>query len=355
MPRSRTLPGPEAAAFQSLRFPARTQIRPLRAILLRFAVAGVLVVLNWLLVVVEREDYTDSRDGTVSLIDAFYYTTVTLTTTGYGDITPVTDSARLLNALIVTPMRVLFVIVLVGTTIQALTERSRTEFRIARWRARMRDHVVVLGYGTKGRNALRALRLREHPLSRFVVVEQDPRAVALASADGYVVVAGSATNPDVLRQALVEQARTVIVALDRDDTSVLATLTVRRIAPDAVVIAAAREQQNAELLRQGGAVSVVVSAETSGRLLGLATDSPQAVDVVEDLLSFGHGLDMDDRAVRTDEVGRAPAELPVPVLAVVRDGRTLRYDDPAVAALRAGDRIVFVGSAGSGAPGDDHA
>ena len=249
MPGPTTPPGPEAVEFSSLRFPTRKQVRPLRAILLRFAIAGLLVVLNWMLVVVERDDYTDSRDGDVSVVDALYYTTVTLTTTGYGDITPVTDSARLLNALLVTPMRVLFVIVLVGTTIQALTERSRTEFRIARWRARMRDHVVVLGYGTKGRNALRALKLREHPQNRFVVVEQDPRAVAQASADGYVVVAGSATSADVLRQALVAQARTVIVALDRDDTAVLATLTVRRIAPDAVVIAAAREHENAELLR----------------------------------------------------------------------------------------------------------
>ncbi|WP_345711449.1 potassium channel family protein, partial [Kineococcus glutinatus] len=241
------------ADVERVQLPARRAIGPLRSILLRFALAGGLVLLNWALVLVERDSYTDSRDGEVSVIDALYYTTVTLSTTGYGDITPVTQAARLTNALLITPMRVLFVIILVGTTIQALTERSRTEFRLARWRARMRDHVVVLGYGTKGRNALRALRMRDHPQQDLVVVESDARVAAQASADGYVVVTGSATSPEVLREALVQRARTVIVALDRDDTAILATLTLRRMAPRATVVAAAREAQHAELLLEGGA------------------------------------------------------------------------------------------------------
>lgn len=77
-----------------------------------------LVLLNWLIVVLERKSYTDSLDGDVSVIDALYYTTVTLSTTGYGDITPITEGARLINALVVTPMRLLFVVVLVGTTLK---------------------------------------------------------------------------------------------------------------------------------------------------------------------------------------------------------------------------------------------
>ncbi len=63
--------------------------------------------------------------------------------------------------------------------------------------------------------------------------------------------------------------------------------------------------------------------------------------VVEDLLSFGHGLDLVERLVRPDEVGCAPRELAAPVLAVVRDGRTLRYSDPAAARLQPSDRIVY--------------
>lgn len=330
---------PERAA--GVRLPAPAPTNPLLAIAKRLALALTIVLVNWLLVVVERRSYTDSHDGSVSVVDALYYTTVTLTTTGYGDITPVTSGARLINALVVTPMRLLFVVVLVGTTIQALTERSRQQFWLARWRSRLKEHLIVLGYGTKGRNAVRALLLKGHPRDSIVVVDSDPRAVAAATAAGLVAVEGRATSQAVLQQALVDRAKVVIVALGRDDTAVLATLTARRLAPHVTVVAAAREAENAELLRQSGAESVVVSSETAGRLLGVATDSPVTVGVVEDLLSFGHGLDLHDREVRPDEVGQAPLELGAPVLAVIRAGRTLRYNDPAVSRLEPGDRIVY--------------
>src|SRR4051794_33427879 len=136
---------------------------PLLGIARRFALALLLVLVNWGLVILERDSYHDNADGQVSVVDALYYTTVTLSTTGYGDITPVTTSARLVNAIVVTPMRLLFVVILVGTTIQALTERSREQFRLSRWRSRVREHIVLVGYGAKGRNAVRALLLKGHP------------------------------------------------------------------------------------------------------------------------------------------------------------------------------------------------
>src|SRR4051812_12718334 len=315
---------------------------PLLAIARRFSLALLVVLVNWGLVIFERDSYHDTADGRVSVVDALYYTTVTLSTTGYGDITPVTTGARLVNALVVTPMRLLFVVILVGTTIQALTQRSREDFRRSRWRSRVNDHVVVCGYGAKGRNAVRALLLKGHPKERVVVVDIDQRALAEAAEAGFVTVDGPATRPEVLAEALVERASTVIVALDRDDTSVLVTLAARRLAPHVQVVATAREAENATLLRQSGAASVIVTSETAGRLLGMAADSPGTVDVVEDLLSFGAGLDIVEREVAGREVGSSPTELAPPVLAVLRDGRRHYVDDSEVTRLRPGDRIVQV-------------
>lgn len=329
-----------------VRFPQRATGRPAGAIALRLGIALALVLVNWGLVVLERGSYTDSHDGQVSVVDALYYTTVTLTTTGYGDITPVTTSARLVNALAVTPMRLLFVLLLVGTTVKALTDRSRQEFRLARWRSQVAGHVVVLGYGTKGRNAVRALVLKGERPDRVVVVDRDVSAVEAATAAGHTAVLGAATDDEVLAQAQTDRARVVVVALGRDDTAILATLTVRRRFPGVAVVAAAREATNAELLRQSGASSVIVSSETAGRMLGLATDSPDTVEVLEDLLSFGEGIDLDERAVSAQEVGRRPVELDVPVLAVVRDGRTLRHGHPDLGTLRAQDRLIFAASVG---------
>jgi voltage-gated potassium channel len=334
-----------AGQWTRVRFGGRgDRVHPLLAVALRVGLALFIVAVNWAIVVLEAGDYTDSHDGHVSVVDALYYTTVTLTTTGYGDITPITTTARLINALVVTPMRLLFVVLLVGTTLRALTRDSRDEFRLARWRKRMRDHTIVLGYGTKGRNAIRALTQRGASTAGIVVVDSSGSAIAAAAAAGHTAVLGSASDDDVLRQALVDRASTVIVALDRDDSAILATLMVRRLAPAASIIAAAREADNADLLRQSGASSVIVSSETAGRLLGLASGSPQTVDVVEDLLSFGDGLDLMQRPVRPEEAGKPPTGLEFPVLAVVRDGRILPFDSPA-ATLRAGDQIVYADTA----------
>jgi voltage-gated potassium channel len=233
------------------------------------------------------------------------------------------------------------VVLLVGTTIKALTRQSRDEVRLARWRKRMKDHVVVLGYGTKGRNAVRALVEQGTPPNSIVVIDRVPEAIADVVHAGFTGVHGSATDESALRQALIDRARVAIVALGRDDTAILATLTIRRMAPHIEVIATAREAQNAELLEQSGARSVIVSSETAGRLLGLATNSPETVEVVEDLLSFGEGLDLRQRVAAAEEVGRALNTLPIPVLAVLRSGRILHYNDPDAQTVRAGDHLVY--------------
>ena len=126
----------------------------------------------------------------------------------------------------------------------------------------------------------------------------------------------------------------------------LTTLTVRQLAPGITVVAAVREEENADLVRQSGADSVITSSDAAGRLLGLATDSPRTVSVVEDLIAVGTGLDLLEREITPEEVGRQPQSTGAPVLAVVRDGRTLAYDNAECATLQAGDRLVYVGSNG---------
>ena len=82
-----------------------------------------------------------------------------------------TESARLTNILLITPLRFVFLIVLVGTTIEVLTERSRQQFRYQRWRRRVKKHTVVIGFGMKGRSAVQALKDQGYPADHIVVVD----------------------------------------------------------------------------------------------------------------------------------------------------------------------------------------
>jgi len=311
-----------------------------RRLLLAIAILAFTVALVWF----DRAGYTDNSDPLhrVDLIDAIYYTTVTLSTTGYGDIAPAASHTRLVNAFVITPLRIAFLVLLIGTTLEVLATQGREMFRVSRWRKNMDEHVIVIGYGTKGRSAVETLKNNGVDKDRIVVVDPSSTALGEAHADGLAVVTGDATRREVLRRAGVASAKQVIITTDRDDSTVLATLNVRQLNPDTYVVAAVRESDNVQLVRQSGADSVVTSSDAVGRLLGLSSLSPTLGSVMEDLLTYGEGLEVAERDLLVPEVGRQPQSLPDQVIAVVRDGVVHRYFDPAVTQLMRGDRLVVV-------------
>jgi voltage-gated potassium channel len=310
----------------------------------RLLIAVLLLLVTVAVIYADRDGYRDGDSVGLSLLDSIYYATVTLSTTGYGDITPITPAARLVNILLITPLRITFLLVLIGTTLEALTARSREEFRIRRWRSRVRQHVIVCGYGTKGRSAIRSLQALGTPLDKIVVVDPETRAIDEANSLGLTGIVGDAGRTEVLRRASVERARAVIVAANRDDAAVLITLTVRQLNPTVPITTSVREEENADLLRQSGADTVITTSATSGRLLGMSTDAPKVVAIVEDLVTGGHGLDLVQRQVSSSEVGLGPRSLRDIVLSVTRGGRTLRFDDPLIGDLETGDVLVVVKS-----------
>lgn len=317
---------------------------PFRELVRRGLLALAIMALNTLIVWLDRDSYSDNVNGDgVNFIDALYYATVTVTTTGYGDITPVADHARLLNALLVTPLRIAFLILLVGTTLEVLANEGRRAIVDTRWRRKMRNHTVVLGYGTMGRSALNTLLRNGAEADRIVVVDGSQAAVDRANRDGVAAFLGDATSRDLLRRAEVPKAKHIVITVNRDDTAILATLTARQLNPHAQIVAAVRAADNVSLLRQSGADGVITSSDAVGRLVGLATVSPDLGATMEDLLSYGEGLDIAQRLVAPDEVGHGTQDIGGErVIGVVRGGLLRRFFDPSVATLKAGDELVVV-------------
>ncbi|NML54093.1 potassium channel protein [Streptomyces sp. R302] len=291
---------------------------PFRIILWRLALAFGLIALAAAVVFLGRSGYRDSAGHPVGRLTSFSYAAVTLTTIGYGDVVPVSGTARLVNTLVITPLRLGFLLILVGTTISALTERTRAEWREQSWRRKVRGHTVVVGYGTKGRAAVVTLRARGTRPREIVVVDVSAAAVDEANRHGLVGIVGDGTRTDVLERAELGRAGHVLIATTRDDTAVLAALTARRM----------------------NGAAVITSAETAGHLLGVASLSPAVGTVLEELLSTGLGLEIAERPPAPAEVGHAPGQIAEPVLAVVRDGSPLRYNDPRIGAIRPDDRLV---------------
>ena len=149
-----------------VRLPQPTR-SPLRAVGRRIGFAAGLVVFVAIVVRLGGDGYVDDTGGKITFLDALYYGSVTVTTTGYGDITAVSDGARLATIALITPARIVFLILVVGTTVEVLTNRSRELLLIRRWRRRVRDHYVICGFGSTGASAAADLRRRERFGTRF--------------------------------------------------------------------------------------------------------------------------------------------------------------------------------------------
>jgi voltage-gated potassium channel len=242
----------------------------------------------------------------------------------------------------VTPARIVFLILLVGTTVEVLAESSRHAIRLQIWRRRLRDHTIVCGFGTKGRNAIATLTARGTPKEKIVVIDGREEAVEAATRAGFPAVHGNATRAEVLVEAGIASAVGIVVAADTDEACVLITLTAREHNPTATIVAAVREAENRHLLHQSGADSAIISSAAAGRLLGFATHSPKIVEVLEDLISVGSGLDIIEQDVTEEQIGHSLSQATpgMPVVAVVRGDDLLRFDDPRARTLERGDRIV---------------
>ncbi len=312
---------------------------PLVAVLRRIALALSLVIFVALVVRLGNDGYVDATGDAIGFVDALYYASVTVTTTGYGDITAVSTGARLATILLITPARIVFLILVVGTTVEVLTEQSRQLLATRRWSRQVNNHYVLCGFGETGRSAGSDLVSRGVDPSNIVVVDLNPDVVSEATDAGFVAIVGDASQSSVLRQAGIERAKAVIVTPHRDDAAVLIVLTARELSADVHIVAGGRERENLHLLRQGGADEVIDSTAAVGRMLGLGTYAPGAVQLFDDLLDASAGLELAESApVFVDGQPTVPPD--ATLMVVIRNGARLRADQ--IDAIEPTDRLVIL-------------
>ena len=293
----------------------------------------------------DRSGLQDNVDGHVSVTDVLYFTMITVTTVGYGDIIPVSDQARLIDAFFVTPVRIFVWFIFLGTAYQLIIQRLIEEWRMTRLQRDLQDHVVLCGYGDSGSIAAGELLLRGWEPEQIVVIDSRREEVQRAAEHGFVGLHGNASSEELLRVAGAPRAHSVIVSVGRDDTTVLVVLTLREIASQVRIIARVDEQENVKLVRSSGADVIVSPPRFGGFLMADAIESHGTVDFVSELLSFRGDFQLQEREPLPDEVGRAARDVQgALVVEVRRGGRRIGCWQDKSLVIEPGDRLLVIDS-----------
>ena len=218
-----------------------------------------------------------------TLLEAVYQTVTTVATVGFREVQPL-STAGMVFTIVLILLGVGTVLYNLGVILETVTEgqlrqhleRRRMDRRIAA----LRGHVIICGYGRVGRAATDFLVSGGHEV---VVVDTDPARLAdLAVETPHLV--GDVTEDRVLREAGLEHARAVVVALDNDADTVYATLSARAMRPDVVIVARARTTDSKAKLHLAGATRAVNPQRIGGRRLAVFALQPHVAEFFDVVL-----------------------------------------------------------------------
>lgn len=291
----------------------------------------------------DREGLRDNFDNHISFLDIIYFTMISITTTGYGDIVPISPGARMFDALVVTPIRIFVILIFIGTTYQFILKRTWDRWRMAQIQKMLTNHIVVAGFGKTGSDAVNELIARHCDPACIVVIDGDEHALARAEEAGCNVLVGDATRDQTLQDVRIDQARTLIVATGRDDTSILVTLTARHLAPDVPISIIIKADDNELPARAAGANTVINPVSFAGLLLAGSVEGTHVADYMLDLASVDGRVHLSERCATPAEVGKPLSAITTGLgVRIYRDGVPHGFFEREAQTLCEGDIIVEI-------------
>lgn len=215
---------------------------------------------------------------------------------------------------------------------------------MARIQEQLCDHVVVLGFGVSGSEAVGELIERGTDPRHIVVMDSSEERLDLAEQLGCNVIAADASRDEALEAVRIREAQHVLVSAGRDDSSILIVLTVRHLAPEVPISVVVRAADNELLARQAGANNVINPVRFTGLLLAGSAKGAHIAEYMADLASVSGRVQLVERVITAEEAGCSLAALNSGGrgLRVYRDGKALGFWEDECQQLHAGDVLVEI-------------
>ena len=220
------------------------------------------------------------------LVNAFFMTVITFSTVGYNEVQPLSEGGRLFTSFyIILNLGIFAYVVSVITTYVFEGELNHylKKYRMSKELKKIKDHVIVCGFGRNGSKACEELANSNVP---FVLIERDEENLESLISE-YNVLIGEATQDEVLLNAGIERAKAIITTLPSDADNVFITLTAKELNPNIKIIARASEDNTTNKLRRAGATKVVMPDAVGGIHMAQLITKPYVIEFLDLFTGIG--------------------------------------------------------------------
>lgn len=285
--------------------------------------------------------------------DAFYMTSITLSTVGFMEVNRLSPAGRTFT--------ILLIFIGVGVIIYGFSFIAEyivsinmvDEFRKRRSLTMIRklnDHIIICGYGRVGKSA--AITLRESN-RQVVIIDSDPAEIQQAIQDGFLGLEGDASNDEVLLEAGTEKAWGIIITTGEDSLNLFIVLSAKNINTKLFIVARANQASSDIKLRRAGADRVVSPHGIGGQHMANIIIRPHVTDFfdvvtlkggeelwIEELI-ISPGCSVEGKTVGEANIRRRTG---VTLVALFRESIGANIVPDADTQLQAGDQLIVLGT-----------
>jgi voltage-gated potassium channel len=222
-----------------------------------------------------------------SWVDAIYMTIITITTVGFGEVHPLDDFSKIFTIFLI-----LTSVVIVGYAISVITEYMLSRNNIEELKQKkmqkkidsLSSHIIICGYGRNGKQAASKLLSYKRP---FVIIERDKEIIDKFKSELFPFVYGNANEDEILLQAGIDRASTLISALPSDADNLFVVLSARQINASMRIISRASQEATYHKLKLAGANNVILPDKIGGDHMASLVVIPDVIEFIDNLTIGG--------------------------------------------------------------------
>ena len=219
-----------------------------------------------------------------TFVEAFYMTMITITTAGYLEVHPLSDSGRIFTSFyLVTNIGIFFygATTIVGLVIEGEFKNFYKNFNVKKKISELKNHVIVCGYGRNGKQVCMELKDDNHP---YMIIEKRVNIVEeLKTDEKNLFIEGDATEEEVLIDAGIRNAKAIITTLSEDPDNVYVVLTARELNPSITIISRASNESSVNKLKQAEANNVIMPEKIGGAHMAALVMKPDIMEFIAEL------------------------------------------------------------------------